>query len=222
MNDKIRFQRLDATAYDALVAGGRVIEADRHGAKLITLTDGNYLKLFRRKRLLSSALMRPYSWRFQRNALRLARLGIPTVAPEALLRIPHLHRTAVVYRPLAGLTLRARLRDSSAPAPLIEGFGRFLGELHHRGVYFRSLHFGNLVVDDAGAFGLIDVADLDFRAAPLRPTLVLRNLHHLMRYPRDWALVRAAGGAFLTGYERAGRPLPVPAENLLVRYSIGQ
>ncbi len=218
MTDKIRFQRLDAAAYDTLVAGGRVIEADHHGAKLIALGDGNYLKLFRRKRLLSSALMRPYSWRFQRNALRLARLGIPTVAPEALLRVPHLHRTAVVYRPLAGLTLRARLRDSSAPAPLIEGFGCFLGELHRRGVYFRSLHFGNLVVGDAGAFGLIDVADLEFRNAPLSSALVVRNLRHLLRYPEDGNQVRAALAAFQRGYGQSRQALPAAASALLAAH----
>ena len=84
------FDRLDEATYRRLTAGARVLEADRHGAKLLALDDGRYLKLFRRKRLLSSALMRPYSRRFQRNAERLGRLGIPTVVPERLLRIPHL------------------------------------------------------------------------------------------------------------------------------------
>lgn len=222
MDGKARFQRLDDTGYDALVAGGRVLEADRHGAKLIALGDGRYLKLFRRKRLLSSALMRPYSRRFHRNALRLAALGIPTVAPEALLQIPHLRRTAVVYRPLAGHTLREALGTGDGHERLIGEFGRFLGRLHRQGVYFRSLHFGNLVVTDTGAFGLIDVADLDFRAAPLGTALVLRNFRHLLRYPRDWALVRDASRAFRAGYAGAGRPLPARAEQLLAQRSIGR
>jgi tRNA A-37 threonylcarbamoyl transferase component Bud32 len=215
MNDKTRHQRLAATAYDALVAGGRVLEADRHGAKLIALGDGRYLKLFRRKRLLSSALMRPYSWRFQRNARRLAALGIPTVAPEALLRIPHLRRTAVLYRPLAGRTLRELLDAEPGGEHWIAEFGRFLGQLHRQGVYFRSLHFGNLVVTETGAFGLIDVADLEFRAAPLPPSLVVRNLRHLLRYPQDGDRVRAAHAAFRTGYDQTGQTLPASAASLL-------
>lgn len=215
MDGKARFQRLDDTGYDALVAGGRVLEADRRGAKLIVLDDGRYLKLFRRKRVLSSALMRPYSRRFLRNALRLAALDIPTVTPEALLRIPHLQRTAVIYRPLIGRTLREALGRRDADQRLIREFGHFLGKLHRQGVYFRSLHFGNLVVTETGAFGLIDVADLDFRPGPLSATLVLRNFRHLVRYDRDWALVRGASQAFRAGYGGAGRPLPDRAEQLL-------
>jgi tRNA A-37 threonylcarbamoyl transferase component Bud32 len=210
-----RFQRLTEAAYRQLTAGGRALEADRHGTKLIALGDGRYLKLFRRKRLLSSALMRPYSWRFQRNARRLAALGIPTVAPEALLRIPHLRRTAVLYRPLAGRTLRELLDAEPGSERWIAEFGRFLGQLHRQGVYFRSLHFGNLVVGDGGVFGLIDVADLEFRAAPLPPSLVVRNLRHLLRYPQDGDRVRAAHAAFRTGYDQTGQTLPASAASLL-------
>ncbi|MBK6960829.1 MAG: hypothetical protein IPN63_15220 [Gammaproteobacteria bacterium] len=106
------FQELLPAAYQDLVAGGPVLEADGHGDKLIALRDGRYLKLFRRKRLFSSALMRPYSRRFDRNARALRDLGILTVAPERLLRIPHLRRTAVLYRPLAWQTLRELLHSA--------------------------------------------------------------------------------------------------------------
>lgn len=217
MAKAVRFDRLDEPAYLRLTEGGRVLEADRHGAKLLALGDGRYLKLFRRKRLLSSALMRPYSWRFQRNAERLGRLGVPTVAPERLLRIPHLRRTAVLYRPLAGRTLRELLAAETDRERWIAGFGGFLGELHGRGIYFRSLHFGNLVVGDAGALGLIDVADLEFRPAPLTARLVARNLRHLMRYPADWGHICGAPIAFCSGYAAAGRPLPGRAQALLSR-----
>lgn len=209
------FDRLDEATYQRLTADARVLEADHHGAKLLALGDGRYLKLFRRKRLLSSALMRPYSRRFQRNAERLGRLGIPTVVPERLLRIPHLQRTAVLYQPLAGRTLRELLVAEVDREPWIARFGGFLGELHGLGIYFRSLHFGNLVVAETGDLGLIDVADLEFRSAPLGAALVTRNLRHLMRYPDDWVLVRASMEVFRRSYARSGRPLPTPAEMLI-------
>ncbi len=211
----MRFDRLDEAAYGCLIAGARILEADRHGTKLLALGDGRYLKLFRRKRLLSSALMRPYSWRFQRNAQRLAGLGIPTVVPERLLRIPHLQRTAVLYRPLAGRTLRELLLVEADGEPWIARFGDFLGDLHRLGIYFRSLHFGNLVVGERDELGLIDVADLEFRSAPLGARLVARNLRHLMRYPDDWRQVCASTDAFCTGYAHSGRSLPKPAQRLL-------
>ena len=41
--------------YLALRAGAAVVETDYYGDKLLLLLNGDYLKLFRRKRLISSA-----------------------------------------------------------------------------------------------------------------------------------------------------------------------
>lgn len=210
-----RFHLLAAAAYQDLVAGGTVLEADGHGDKLIALRDGRYLKLFRRKRLFSSALMRPYSRRFHANAQALRERGVPTVTTEQLLRIPHMRRTAVIYRPLPGETLRTSLRKAGDRSALLRDLGVFLAGLHRRGVYFRSLHFGNVIVTGNGEFGLIDVADLELRAGPLGPHQVMRNLRHLMRYAEDWALVRAAAPEFCAGYAAVGGALPAGLVALL-------
>lgn len=209
------FHRLAAAGYRELVAGGTVLEADRHGDKVIALRDGRYLKLFRRRRLLSSALIWPYARRFRANARALSARGVLTVAPEQLLHIPHLHRTAVVYRPLAGETLRDRLRAAADRSALLRTLGAFLADLHRRGVCFRALHFGNVIVTEDGGFGLIDVADVELYRRPLAPRQILRNLGHLMRYAEDWALVRADGAAFRAGYAAGGGTLPAALVALL-------
>lgn len=209
------FHRLAAVGYRDLVAGGTVLEADRHGDKLIALRDGRYLKLFRRRRLLSSALIRPYARRFHANARALSARGVLTVVPEQLLRIPHLRRTAVIYRPLAGETLRDRLRMAADRGALLRELGTFLAVLHRRGVCFRALHFGNVIVTEDRGFGLIDVADLELYRRPLGPRRILRNLGHLMRYAEDWALVRADRTAFCAGYDAGGGTLPAALVALL-------
>lgn len=210
-----RFHWLAAAAYQDLVAGGAVLEADGHGDKLIALRDGRYLKLFRRKRLFSSALLWPYARRFHVNAGALRERGVRTVATEQLLRIPHIRRTAVIYRPLPGATLRTCLRKAADRGVLLRETGSFLAALHRRGVYFRSLHFGNVIVAATGEFGLIDVADLQLRNRPLGPRQVTRNLRHLMRYAEDWALVGAGAREFCAGYAAAGGTLPATLVALL-------
>lgn len=70
-------QQLALSAYESLRDGAEVLEADRYGDKVLRLTDGNFLKLFRRKRLLSSAALYPYAQRFADNAQALKELGIP-------------------------------------------------------------------------------------------------------------------------------------------------
>ena len=59
---------LNNAELNALVAKATLIESDSYGPKVYRLDNGEYLKLFRRKRLLSSALLIPYSVRFCRNA----------------------------------------------------------------------------------------------------------------------------------------------------------
>ena len=77
-----RLDRLSAVDYQALRAGAVVLEADGFGEKVLQLADGRILKLFRRKRLLSSALYYPYARRFADNAHKLAAIGVPVVAPS--------------------------------------------------------------------------------------------------------------------------------------------
>jgi RIO-like serine/threonine protein kinase len=54
--------------------------------------------------------------------------------------------------------------------------------LHGAGIYFRSLHLGNIVVTPDNEMGLIDVADMRFLRAPLNAELARRNLQHFARY----------------------------------------
>jgi hypothetical protein len=61
-------KRLVHDDYLAMRAGATVLEADGFGDKVLRLADGTMLKLFRRKRLFSSAAWYPYAQRFADNA----------------------------------------------------------------------------------------------------------------------------------------------------------
>ena len=128
----------------------------------------------------------PYSERFASNSEQLRTLGIPTPHILGLYRLSDAS-SAVRYTPLPGLTLRQALQslDSSLRESLVERFGRFMAQLHERGVYFRSLHLGNVLLMDDGEFALIDVADLRIYPSSLRHALRQRNLRHMQRYPQD-------------------------------------
>lgn len=175
--------RLSEDDFNRLTLGAQVLEADSYGAKVYLLQDGNILKVFRRKRLISSALLRPYSQRFIDNAVRLAELGIPTLEVISHHKLDIPGKTAVLYRPLPGRTLLQKSRepgfswDVQLPA-LVE----LIRSLHRSGIYFRSLHLGNVVVTPEQLLGLIDVADMRFMRAPLPPRMVRRNVQHLARF----------------------------------------
>ena len=185
-------KKLTKQEYQVLREGATVIESDPFGEKVLLLSDGTYLKLFRARHLLSLARIYPYSKRFIRNA-------------QKLLRIPCIHLTAVHYSPLTGKTLK-KLGDN-IDLILINKLGRFIRELHEQGIHFRSLHMGNIVVTPENRLGLIDIANMKIYHKPLDRELRLRNFQHTARYPEDMAALMRFLPGFIQGYQaREGSP----------------
>lgn len=180
----LAWQTVDAAGWQAWLATHRVVEQDRHGPKVLQCANGDYIKVFRIKHAISLARLRNPARRFCANAQRLRALGFATLTPLALYRIPHLDRWAVRYAPLAGETLRGLMQQFSLPESAIPALGRYIAQLHARGVYFRSLHLGNVVLQPDGRLGLIDVLDCRFRwfGWPLTAAQRERNFQHLFRY----------------------------------------
>ncbi len=196
-------QTLTHDAYLALCAGAQVLERDLHGDKVLRLANGDYLKLFRRKRLISSAAWYPYAQRFADNAVALHQRGIPCPELVAVYRIPAIKRDAVLYHPLAGHTLREIIAAGEESPDLRVRLDDFIARLHSSGIYFRSLHLGNIVLTPSGEFGLIDIADMRVGSRPLRVHQRRRNLQHLQRDPRDRQWLAAAPGFLSTLHGRS-------------------
>lgn len=196
-------RRISREEREHLASGAAVIEEDGLGPKVLRLQDGSFLKLFRRRRWFTSGGLIPYSQRFVSNSQRLAALGF--VTPQIL----DLHVTAdgnqgVRYQPLPGQTLRQAFEKAVSAEQrmqLSHRLGRFVAQLHEQGVYFRSLHLGNVLLLEDGGFGLIDLADLRILPSPLSQELRQRNLRHMQRYDKDrsW-LFEEQVEALLNGY----------------------
>ncbi|KPW41833.1 Toluene tolerance protein [Pseudomonas coronafaciens pv. atropurpurea] len=200
----VSMQALDHAHYLDLVQGAEVLEADGTGDKVLRLRDGSMLKLFRRKRLVSSAAWYPYAQRFADNCVTLANRDIPCPRVLTVCRIAEIERDAVHYEPLAGYTLRQLLGSALAADKLRTQLGRFIASLHEKGVYFRSAHLGNVILTPEGNLGLIDIADMKTYRHSLRKSLRLRNFKHMLRYQEDrqW-LLDNGNPAFLEGYMSA-------------------
>ena len=185
--------------YLALRDGASVTSADEHGDKVLLLRDGTYLKLFRVKRLITSARIFPYWRRFEKNAERLTQLNIPTLKVIEILRIPEIDRTAVHYEPLPGSSVRDL--EGGIDAVLAERLGRFIKTLHDKGVYLRSMHLGNVVATPDGELGLIDIADMRIRSRSLSNHLRIRNFRHLCRYGDDRSAIAMHLDAFVGAFD---------------------
>ena len=179
---------LDHEGFLALREGATVLEADFYGEKVLALADGRILKLFRRKRLITSAAWYPYAQRFADNCQGLAKRGIPCPEVLEVYRVPSISRDAVLYSPLAGKTIRQLIDtgiSGSEANSLRHSIREFVSLLHGEGIFFRSLHLGNIVKTAAGTLGLIDVADMVIKNGALGRFARYRNMKHLSRYQAD-------------------------------------
>lgn len=187
-----------------LKQNAKVLEQDKYGEKVLLLTDGSILKLFRRKRTFTSAAFWPYAQRFADNATLLRQLGIPVPEVIKVARINEIERDIVHYQPLAGRTLRQLQKDSSnIPEDLFVRLAHFLAQLHKQGVLFRSIHLGNIILTPEQTLGLIDFADLKKQAFRLFNWQRQRNFRHMLRYPEDQAwLASNKYGDFSSTYKQ--------------------
>lgn len=202
---------IDEDRYRSLVKGATVLESDGFGDKVLHLSDGNFIKLFRRKRLISSAALWPYAQRFASNARGLTKKGVPCPSIIGVYRQTQLQRDIVHYRPLAGLTLRQlRQPPQKCPKDLHNKLGSFIAQLHDSGIYFRSAHLGNIVLTPQGELGLIDIADLKIKRRSLGQWKRLRNLRHIFRDKQDRQWLQSHElGSFVEGYHQQSKNLEV-------------
>jgi tRNA A-37 threonylcarbamoyl transferase component Bud32 len=175
---------LDAE-FERMLAGAEVLEQDAHGVKVLRLQSGDILKTFRVKHLISSARIYSHARSFCRNADRLEVLGIPTVMIRQLFHFVDSGRSAVLYQPLPGNTLRQIAETGNLEDLLMDHLGNFVADLHRRGIYFRSLHLGNIVQTPDGKLGLIDIADMSIKPWQLSCGQRMRNFRHMCRLAED-------------------------------------
>ena len=183
-------QLLSKENFDAMRLQGKVIEQDERGIKVMILPNGDFLKIFRVRHLISGTQLYTHARRFCRNAKRLENLNIPTVKVKKLFYFEDNHHAAVLYEPLPGETLKQYLRkDSIDIEALAQKLGQFIARLHLNGVHFHSLHTGNVVITPQGEVGLIDISDMSMFPWPLLCNTRVRSFKRFCRYSEEIELL---------------------------------
>jgi tRNA A-37 threonylcarbamoyl transferase component Bud32 len=179
-------QLLTDSELEVMCKGGTVLEQDERGIKVILLSSGDILKIFRIRNRFSGTRIFSHARRFCRNALRLQSLNIPTVRLKSLFHLETDGQTAVLYEPLAGESIRGLVKKDIKKLDQTEGiFGHFLANLHSNGVHFHSLHTGNILLLPNGEFGLIDISDMSIYPWALTCNTRLRSFLRLCNYSGD-------------------------------------
>ncbi len=181
----IKLTTMADAEFGRLQQGARVLEQDARGPKVMILADGRIMKLFRLRKTFTSARLFPHNLRFAKNARTLQKLDIPTVSDVVCFKLASTPLSGVLYQPLPGKTLRQLGAAGLATPADYRQTGRFIADLHHAGILFRSIHLGNVVRSTDGELGLIDMADLSRQPFPLLKPQRKRNFRHLFRPDED-------------------------------------
>ncbi len=186
--------------YLALHQGAKILEQDLYGEKVLLIENQKIIKLFRVKRFWSSSIFYPYSLRFSQNAKKLQQLNIPTIQVERQFYCWYIRRYGIIYPLLEGEPLALLLPQQDQRLYL--KLARFIAHLHNLGIYFRSLHPGNILLLKNGQMGLIDIADMRFKKY-LSNSECKRNFWHFFRYPEYHAYFESFGWhSFLQEYNQ--------------------
>ncbi len=202
-------KKISRDEFQQLQQQGEILERDGHGPKVLRLNAERYLKIFYHRSPWASSRLISRATKFARNARNLQKRSITTVTIIETFAVPAANCDCVIYQGLAGDTVRARLQagsqltESQPPADsqnksFHHRLGVYIAELHRRGVLFRSLHMGNIIVQPDGQLGLIDIADLRLNVFSLNQWQRIRNFQHVFRYQADRQLIDLH--AFTEGY----------------------
>lgn len=179
---------------DALCQNGKAIDNKGGYPAVVIHPDDTITKIWaRKKKLLSSATLRPYSQRFVHNAAELHKRGI--VVPEILhhAAVENSHVKVVTYRTLPGQSIRELLEETPESVN-INQLCEYIHQLHQHGILFRGMHLGNIIQrrDDLG-YGLIDFTDVKFYSKPVPLLRRAANLATPIRYREDIERIQSAG-----------------------------
>lgn len=200
----VKENKLSAAHFRTLIDSAEVLATNEFGASVFRTSDGAILKLFRPCRWFSTALHCSYAKRFILAARELKSRGVPTLEPEALYWMKARNQHAVLYRPLAGQTLRRLLDGEGEIELLMSNLASFCASLHGKGVYFRGMHLNNVVVGVDGEYGLIDLSSATFSSRALGLRKRVRNFKPFVRLEPDRQTMTAYGSQrFIERYLQA-------------------
>jgi hypothetical protein len=195
---------ISTAEFEQLRAGAQLIERDGRGEKVLLTPDNHIIKLFYPRRRFTSARIYPYAYRFWNNARKLREKGIITIQCEQLRHDRQNKRHLITYPLLPGTTLRDRLAETTDGDDYLDKLASWLVTLHTKGILFRSIHLGNILVLENHDYGLIDVADMSIQQRPLGLIKRARNFRHLLHDHRDRERLAEYGyDRLLDNYETA-------------------
>lgn len=182
-----------------LTQNAKLLSGSKDKPKVLETQDNLIIKLFHPRKLFTSAKFYSHARRFKKNSERLLKAGIHSVAVQNILRCPSQNADIAVYEKVKGDAVREQVDKGNND--ILHRLPHYLAELHQKGVFFRGIHLGNLIIQPNDSFCIIDHVGLKVKSRPLNLWQRARNLRHLLLDRNDHHIFKTFGYQhFITQY----------------------
>ena len=165
----MQIQEVTYDDYLALIEGKTSVTRSRGGG-IVFVEPHQIIKVFSQKKKNGF-----YFYRFLKNAEKLKKMQMPIMELQGAYRVKSKGLFYVIYKPLQGDTLRDHFAKNPQDMAKIRELTEFFARVHKLGIYFRAIHFGNVIVLPEGGFGLIDFGNMIVYKRPLNSWYRARN-----------------------------------------------
>lgn len=166
----------------------KILSDSTEGPKVLQKHNGDIVKIFYSSKK-NSLISLPHALRFSRSAQGLTAAGVLAPHIKALAYYPAKKAYILTYTEIPGQDFRA-LTSPTNPL-LLEKLPLFLAKLHQKGVFYRGIHLGNVLLTPNEEIALIDITNVHIRHKPLSLKQRAKNLAHFVYYWRDTVVFRA-------------------------------
>ena len=181
--------------YQELTGDANVLISSPSGEAMVMELPNNVIlkKLAKEKKL--RAKFYPRSKRFQRNCMRLDKIGITVPNVIDLYDFSAFKCDVIIYSMVDGIELIEKLliANDSDKQRIMRDVAQLYGKLNNNGIYCSPMHFRNILVDDKLSLGLIDVQNIGFRPWRLGLQERARNFRRIFKYDEHIAQVISYG-----------------------------
>ncbi len=183
---------LSPDAFKALIddKNAMVLSTSPQGPKVLQKQNRDIVKLFYRTKWLSSDTWFPKALRFNYNSQRLRTAGFLAPEIKKIFYYPGSKAHILIYNCIPGKDFRELTQHS---VQYLEKLPPFLALLHEKGIFYRGIHLGNLILSLYQTIALIDITDVKSQDTPLTLQQRAKNLAHLMHYRLDNRLFQQYG-----------------------------
>ncbi|MFY0650262.1 MAG: hypothetical protein JXQ86_06435 [Methylophilaceae bacterium] len=158
-------------------------KADDLGHRKTFHKKNEIIKIFNVRGIISSGFFNTYASRIIKNSLKLKIYDIPSIEITNELIFQYNKRlSGVSYKFIPGTTYRDL--SHKITMDMITDLANFISNIHKKGIYFRAMHLGNILLHNKKLF-LIDIAKIQFYPWPLFVFTRARAFRRMIKYQDD-------------------------------------